>query len=130
MTFGCLKELGSARDMDFKRLLQLVQSYSDDVQALLEAGQAAALHQQQEYMQQLTADAAAAVGGSIETALAAAHKAHQQQVGRATTLESALVLIKRHMKQCIASHAVQQLQASICLVTAAVSTFEQQGQIC
>jgi heptaprenylglyceryl phosphate synthase len=66
--------------MDFKRLLQLVHTYSDDVQALLEAGQAAALRQQQEYVQQLTADAAAVVGGSIESALAAAHKAHQQQV--------------------------------------------------
>jgi CHAD domain-containing protein len=79
LTFCCLQELGSARDMDFKRLLQLVHTYSDDVQALLEAGQAAALQQQQEYVQQLTADAAAAVGGSIESALAAAHNARQQQ---------------------------------------------------
>lgn len=101
-----LQELGSARDMDFKRLLQLVQAYSDDVQALMEAGQAAALRQQQEYVQQLTADAAAVVGGSIESALAAAHKAHQQQVRwcAVTTVEQWAAAA-----ECMCGHAAEVL---------------------
>ncbi|KAF6266071.1 hypothetical protein COO60DRAFT_641787 [Scenedesmus sp. NREL 46B-D3] len=113
-----LKELGSARDMDFKRLLQLVQTYSDGVQALLEAGQAAALHQQQEYVQQLTADAAAIVAGSIESALAAAHKAHQQQVsllqqGESTKLQAARLSAAQQLEALLKLQqqtAQQQLQ--------------------
>jgi hypothetical protein len=86
--------------MDFKRLLQLVQTYADDVQSLLEAGQAAALHQQQEYVQQLTADAAAVVGGSIEAALTAAHKAHQQQVCTASRVVGCSCFNRNGLDNC------------------------------
>lgn len=50
------------------------------LQALLAAGQQSALHAQQEHYHRLTAAAAAAVDGSIEAALEAAHRAHQERV--------------------------------------------------